>query len=334
MSDNIEKKPCPFTDAVMEAVGVTKVYPGTVALNDVSFKVFTGKVNILIGENGAGKSTLMRMLAGIEQPTKGEIFLDGNTVKLLNPRDAAAKGIGMIHQELNLFPELNVMQNLFMGQEIKKGGVIDSRKSMELAQDILKRLECDIDPKMRVGDLRMGQQQILEIGKTMVAENLKVLIMDEPTSSLSKAEVQILFGLIEELKKHGISIVYISHRMEEIMQIGDYVTILRDGFKVAEAACSDIDIPWIVRQMVGKEKKMEGVEKGDVKIEKELLRAENVSLPSEAGGYVLDHVSFDVKSGEILGVYGLLGAGRTELLETLMGIRPEYSGDIYLEGKK
>lgn len=330
------EQPQALSDSVMEAANITKIYPGTVALSDVSFKVYAGKVNILIGENGAGKSTLMRLLAGIEQPTGGEIYLSGEKVKILSPRDAAQKGIGMIHQELNLFPELSVMQNLFMGQEATRFGglMLDKKRSRQITAKILKRLETALDPRARVGDLRMGQQQVLEIAKTMVAEGLKVLIMDEPTSSLSQAEVKVLFGLIRDLKQHGIAIVYISHRMEEIMQIGDVVSVLRDGRKVAEANIKDIDIHWMVSNMVGKERKMEGVVKPETETGGELLRCENITLPSESGGYILKDVSFKLRKGEILGIYGLLGAGRTELLETLMGMRPEYAGDIVFEGNR
>ena len=322
-------------DIVMETKNVTKVYPGTVALKNVDFKLYRGKVNVLIGQNGAGKSTLMRLLAGIEQPTEGDIYLNGQLAKLCGPRDATAKGIAIIHQELNLFPELNVLQNIFMGQEniMARGLLLNNKRNREDAARILKKLEHFVDLRTRVGDLRMGQQQIIEIAKTMVQQNMEVLIMDEPTSSLSKAEVEILFKLIGELKQQGITIVYISHRMEEILRVGDYVTAFRDGCKVAEAWVRDIDLSWMVHAMVGRTQENLRIEKTKVRIGEEILRVDHARLPSESGGYVLDDVSFQLRAGEVLGVYGLMGAGRTELLETLMGMHPEAEIQMYMAGK-
>jgi len=323
------------TDQIcLAARGVTKIYPGTVALDKVDFNVYRGKVNVLIGENGAGKSTLMKIIAGIEQPTEGKIFLNGEEIHLHNTRDAAAKGIGIIHQELNLFPNLNVYQNIFMAREATKYGIVlDNKKHKEKARELLEKLEHPISPEAMVSELRVGQQQIVEIAKTMAQQDLHVLIMDEPTSSLSAAEVEVLFRIIGELKEQGISIVYISHRLEEIMRIGDYVTILRDGRLIAEEEIKNIDIPWIVKNMVGHSKTKTIKKQTEVK-GKELLRVESLTLPRKGGGYTLDKVSFSLREGEILGVYGLLGAGRTELIETLMGMHPEATGDIYLEGKK
>ena len=332
----IERTPEHIEDVVMEARNITMVYPGTIALDEVDFKLYRGKVNVLIGQNGAGKSTLMRILAGIEQPTQGSIYLNGEQVKLNGPREAAEKGIGIIHQELNLFPLLTVAQNIFMGQENAKiGGLyISHKENNKRAAEILKRLEHYINPKTQVAELRMGQQQIVEIAKTLLQQNIKVLIMDEPTSSLSRAEVEILFKLISELKEQGITIVYISHRMEEILQVGDYITALRDGRKVAEDWIKNVDVSWMVRAMVGKSQEGIRIEKSDKLIGEEVLRVEHLSLPSEAGGYTLEDVSFSLSRGEILGIYGLLGAGRTELLECLMGVRSEAQGEIYIKQSK
>lgn len=325
-----------FGQPIMEARNITQVYPGTVALKDVNFKVYKGKVNILIGENGAGKSTLMKILAGIEQPTNGQVFIEDNEVKILGPKDAAAKGIGIIHQELNLYPDLNVLQNIFMGQEHTraKGFELNNKQHVQETKKVLKKLEHDIDPKKRVGDLRMGQQQIIEIAKSLLNENMKVLIMDEPTSSLSNAEVSILFRVIEELKNSGMAIIYISHRMEEIMRIGDYVTILRDGHLVAESEVKNIDISWIVSNMIGKEKSTVYAENKSQDTGEEILKVVDLTLPSESGSNVLDHVSFHLNKGEILGVYGLLGSGRTEMLECLMGMQMGMTGEVYLKGNK
>lgn len=324
----------PVKEICLTARNMTKNYPGTVALDNVDFNVYKGKVNVLIGENGAGKSTLMKIIAGIEQPSSGTVSLNGQEIHLQNTRDAVSKGIGIIHQELNLFPNLNVYQNIFMAGEFTKYGVLlDNKKHIKKAAELLKKLEHPLSPEMMVSELRVGQQQIVEIAKTMAQQDLHVLIMDEPTSSLSTAEVEVLFKIINELKEQGISIVYISHRLEEIMRIGDYVTILRDGKFIAEEEVKNVDIPWIVRNMVGhsdtKVFKRENKTFGE-----ELLKVEALTLPRKGGGYLLDNVSFNLRSGEILGVYGLLGAGRTELIETLMGMRPEFTGDILLKGKK
>jgi erythritol transport system ATP-binding protein len=325
-----------YNDFVMETRNITQVYPGTVALKNVDYKLYRGKVNVLIGQNGAGKSTLMRILAGIEQPTQGEIFMNGKKIELHGPREAEAMGISIIHQELNLFPLLSVAQNIFMGQENSKflGLYINKKTNNDKAGKILRKLEHFIDPNTRVSELKMGQQQIIEIAKTMVKENMQVLIMDEPTSSLSKAEVEILFKLIGELKQQGITIVYISHRMEEILRVGDYVTAIRDGVKVAEDWIKNIDLSWMVKAMVGRTQESMRVEKTKSIMGEEVLRVEHLTLPSETGVNTLEDISFSLKRGEILGIYGLLGSGRTELFECLMGMRPESSSEIFISGKK
>ena len=242
-------------EVCLSVEGVNKIYPGTKALDNVNFKIRKAKVSVLIGENGAGKSTLMKIIAGIEKPSSGKIFVDDKEVSFKDTNEARKYGIGIIHQELSLFPNLNVYQNIFMANEKTKGNLIlDNKKHIELANQILNRLEHPIDANTIVGDLRVGQQQMIEIARNLIQDDLKILIMDEPTSSLSEQEVEVLFNIIRELKDAGISIVYISHRLEELMRIGDYVTILRDGKIVSEAETKDIDVTWIVKEMVGKEK--------------------------------------------------------------------------------
>lgn len=317
----------------MKAVQVSKIYPGTKALDKVDFNIYQSKVNVLIGENGAGKSTLMKILAGIEQPNEGSIVFEGNRIILEHTRQAAALGIGIIHQELNLFPNLNVAQNLFVAKEYTKYGMIlDQKKHFEETEKILSRLEHPIPPDTMVSSLRVGQQQIIEIAKTMTQQALKVLIMDEPTSSLSKVEVEMLFRLIRDLTKQGVSIVYISHKLEEIMQIGDYVTVLRDGKLVAEAKVDQIDIPWIVKSMVGHEQSRL-IQKQAKQLGDELLKVTSLSLQGKPGSKSLKNISFTLMKGEILGIYGLLGSGRTDLIECLMGLHPEVQGQIYLNGE-
>ena len=288
----------------LHAEKVSKIYPGTKALDEVSFDVYKGKVNVLIGENGAGKSTLMKIIAGIEQESSGELFMGDEKVHFDSVGDARKYGIGIIHQELSLFPNLTVYQNIFMGREITKKPIgLDNKAHIEKTKKIMEKLEHPIDPNIIVGDLRVGQQQMIEIARNLIQDDLKILIMDEPTSSLSEQEVQVLFKIMRELKAEGISIVYISHRLEEIMQIGDYVTILRDGKLVSSAAVKDIDVSWIVQQMVGQGKNYpKRAENIDWSPREKVLEVENLTLPKKGGGYLLDNLSFDLKKGEILGI--------------------------------
>lgn len=321
-------------NVVLHAEAVDKIYPGTKALDNVSYDVLKGKVNVLIGENGAGKSTLMKIIAGIEQPSKGTLTMGDEVVAFKDTNEARKRGIGIIHQELSLFPNLNVYQNIFMGREITKGGVLDNKSHAEKTKKVLEKLEHIMDPNTLVGDLRVGQQQMIEIARNFIQDDLKILIMDEPTSSLSEQEVEVLFKLMREFTAQGIAIVYISHRLEEIMRIGDNVTILRDGKWVARAEVKDIDVPWIVQQMVGEGKSYPKKDRQiDWSKQETVLEVKNLTLPKSGGGYLLDKVSFELKKGEILGIYGLMGAGRTEVFECIMGLRPEHTGEIYKNGK-
>ncbi len=324
---------------VLEAEGIRKVYPGTVALSGVDFRVYGGCVNALVGENGAGKSTLMKILAGIEQQNGGTITLykengDGEQVNFASTREAVAKGIGIVHQELNLFADLSVAENIFMNKEKVKYRklFIDHSIQENLAADVLKKLGQDIDPRTPVRDLRLGQQQIVEIAKTMIDEP-KILIMDEPTSSLSIPEVRVLFKVMNDLKANGVAIIYISHRLEEIKEIGDYITILRDSRLIDSGRVNEMKMPDIIEKMVGRDPKKfftgQAHATGEV-----LLKAKDITLPRYGGGYTLDHVSFEVRKGEVLGIYGLMGAGRTELLESLMGGMPAAEGEVWLDGKR
>ena len=323
-------------NVVLHCEKIDKIYPGTKALDSVSFDLLKGKINVLIGENGAGKSTLMKMIAGIEQPSAGKMYMDGEEVSFKDTTAARAKGIAIIHQELSLFPNLTVYQNIYMCHEKKKNGVVlDDKKHISGAAAIMKRLEHEIDPNTLVGSLRVGQQQMVEIARNLVEDDLRVLIMDEPTSSLSAAEVKVLFRIMRELIARGISIVYISHRLEEIMEIGDHVTILRDGKYVADADIADIDLPWIVERMVGKNTQYHRFERSiDLDKAEKLLEIKNLCLPKMSGGWQLDHVNMYLKKGEVLGIYGLLGAGRSELFECLMGMRSEHTGTFVYRGQE
>ena len=319
-------------NVILKARNITKLYPGTVALNSVDFNVYCGKVNVLVGENGAGKSTLTKILAGVEVPTQGELQLEGENVRIQSFHDAADHGIGMIHQELNLFPNMNVAENIFVAREITTAGIhIDHKTQVEQAQKLLDRLEANIDARAQVADLRIGQQQMVEIAKAL-ALNTRILIMDEPTSALSATEVDVLFRVIEDLKSQGVSIVYISHRLEELVQIGDYITILRDGNLMQEAPMKAIDVPWIISNMVGDDQGC-GLQHTSTSTGEDVLKVENLRLPRVSGGYTVDHLDFTLCRGEILGIYGLMGAGRSELFECLMGLQKEVKGHVLLEGE-
>jgi len=321
-------EPLATADVPMRAEHITKVFPGTTALDDVSFDVHAGQVNVLVGENGAGKSTLMKILAGVEQPTSGRVLMDGQPVELPSVTAAAQHGVGIIFQELNLCANLSVLDNLFLAQELVRGVAIDRKAEREKARELLARLEQDIDPDELVSNLRIGQQQIVEIAKALT-HDVRVLIMDEPTSALSQAEVQGLFRIIRDLKARGVSIVYISHKLEELLQIGDRITVLRDGRVVAHAEAGDIDVPWIIEQMVGRSA-ASLFSRTERQAGETLLRVVDVTLPRLGGGYLLDHVSLQLHAGEVLGLYGLMGAGRTELMEVLAGVRPEASGEVWI----
>jgi erythritol transport system ATP-binding protein len=319
-------------DLILTAKNITKVFPGTVALDDVSFNVRKGKVNVLIGENGAGKSTLVKILAGVQPSTSGRILLDGREIQPRSPLEATRLGIGMIFQELNLCDNLSVVDNIFLARETtRRNGLIARRSQKKRARELLSKLEQKIDPDELLGDLRLGEQQIVEIAKAL-AQDVRILIMDEPTSALSAAEVEVLFRVIRELKSTGVAIIYISHKLEELTQIGDYVTILRDGRKVAEDEVKTVNVPWMIEEMVGRNPATLFTRKerqlGDV-----LLKAENLTLPRASGGYLLDHISFELREGEVLGFYGLMGAGRSDLVECLAGARPQATGSIWLDGK-
>jgi len=311
----------------------TKVYPGTVALKGVDFDIRMGAVNVLVGENGAGKSTLMKVIAGVETLTGGEITVEGRPVVFRTKDDAVANGIGIVFQELNLFPDMSVCDNVFMAREpVRFCFDIDHESVEERTRVLLQRLEQDIDPNTTLGHLRIGQQQIVEIAKAL-AQDARILILDEPTSALSAAEVEVLFRIIGELKAQGVGIVYISHRLEELIRVGDYITVLRDGEITGSRTMQGVDIPWIVQAMIGEKSKDFSQSLGH-EFGREVFRAENIALPKIGGGYMVDHVSLTVRAGEILGLYGLMGAGRSEFLECIMAQHPETRGHFFVDGKE
>jgi erythritol transport system ATP-binding protein len=316
---------------VLEARNVAKSFGAVQALKGVNFGVRRGQVTTLFGENGAGKSTLMKILSGVIQPSSGQIVLDGRPVTFSSSSDAQSQGISIIHQELSLAPNMSVRDNIFMGREIRGPLGVDFAEEARQTRALMEELEEDIDPLALVEDLRLGQQQIVEIARAL-SVNSRILIMDEPTSALSATEVEVLFKVIRDLKARGVAIVYISHHLEEALTITDHAVVLRDGAMAAYAERKDIDLEWIVRHMVGENFDLgsppTGYAFGDV-----ALAIEEVSVADASGADLVDRLSLDVRAGEIVCIYGLMGAGRTELLEAVAGRLPITSGRVLLDGK-
>jgi erythritol transport system ATP-binding protein len=318
---------------VLEARAVTKAFAGTQALAGVDLRLEAGRVHALIGENGAGKSTLLKILAGIEPPTSGTLRMHGQDVRFASARDAGARGIGMIHQELQLFPDLPVGENLFVGRERRtRLGTVAWQAQDDAARAALARLGHEhIATSTLVGALPLGQRQIVEIARALV-HDVRALLMDEPTSALAAAEVPVLFQVIRDLARHGVSIVYVSHRLEELLAIADDVTVLRDGRVAGAAGARDVDVPWIVERMTGGGV----VHRSTARVADaghELLSVDGLSLPARPGRAALHGVTLRVHAGEVIGLYGLMGAGRTELLESLLGLHADVTGRVSLEGQ-
>lgn len=316
------------TKYVLEMNHISKQFPGVQALDDVSLKVRPGTVHSLMGENGAGKSTLMKCLFGIYKPDAGEIILDGKKVSFSSPAEALKNKVSMVHQELNQVLFRNVMENIWLGRYPMKNGFVDEKKMYQETKKILDDLNIDIDPRTRVGSLQVSQKQIIEIAKA-VSYNAKIIVMDEPTSSLTEVEVEHLFKIIERLKKKNTSIIYISHKMEEILRISDDVTVMRDGKWIATKPANELTIDSIIKMMVGRDL-TERYPKKTTKPGDVLLKVQGLSSSSPA----FEGVNFELRRGEILGIAGLVGSKRTEVLETLFGIRKKGEGKIFLNGKE
>lgn len=322
------------SEPVLVAEKITKRFPGTVALDGVDFTVYASAVNVLIGENGAGKSTLMKILAGVDRPTSGRLLLKGVPVEFKSTREAAQAGIGIIFQELNLYPNLSISENIFVARELTRNGVVQHRRQEQITADLLDRLEQPLTPGTLVRDLRMGQQQIVEIAKAL-SQNVRILIMDEPTSALTTAETEALFRIITDLKANGVAIIYISHKLEELLRIGDYVTILRDGKLAGSAPARSVTVPWMIEKMVGRNVNAPRHRTAQSSNQDSpVLEVKNLTLPRIGSGFTLENVSFALHRGEILAIFGLMGAGRTELFECLMGLHPEASGEVWLNARE
>lgn len=318
------------SDVLLAVEKITKDYPGTRALSDVSLNVRQGEIHGIIGENGAGKSTLMNLISGVESPTEGKIFFQGNEVHFNTPEEAQRLGIGFVHQELSLCQHLSVAENIYIGRlPKKKSGFINFPELNKKCSAILHELCADIDPSCRTGQLNVADQQIVEIGKVL-SLNCKLIIFDEPTSSLTDEEAEVLFGVIRHLKDKGIGILYISHRLKEIFEQCDRITVLRDGHVIttADMKHDEVDFNTIIQKMVGREIGNMYTPKAR-QVGEELLRVEGFS---SAG--VFRDVSFSLKKGEILGFSGLIGAGRTEVMRAVCAIDPKDRGEVYLEGRK
>lgn len=316
---------------VLEMMNISKAFNGITVLNDVSFSVNKGEVHALMGGNGAGKSTLMKILTGVYSADKGEIRIEGKPVSIHSYEDARANNISMIFQEFSLIPTLTVAQNIFLTREAKTAmGLLDDKNNKIRTAKLLNDLGVDIKPDDVVQDLGVGYWQMTEIAKAL-SQEAKVLIMDEPTSSLTKTETEVLFSFIEKLKAKGYAIIYISHRMDEIFKICDRITILRDGRKITTEVIKETNLETVIQQIVGQSfnKAFEWVERDYAKEAAPVLEMRGVS----SGERVRD-VSLSIRPGEIVGIAGLMGSGRTELLRTIFGIDPMDSGEIRINGKR
>ena len=311
---------------ILEMKGITKTFPGVVALNNVDLQVRRGTVHALIGENGAGKSTLMKVLNGVYPATSGEMYLDGEKLELSGVKDAQEKGISIIYQEFNLINTLSVAENIFLGRYNGKG-TIKWKELRKKAQELLSSLGFNFDVDKTVGSLSTAEKQLVEIAKAL-SLNAKIIVMDEPTSSLTEKEVDMFFPIIERLKNNGITVIYISHKLDEIYRVCDYVTIMRDGNITGNSKVEDITRDEIIEKMVGRSLDMEYPARTVVPSEEVFLEVNNLSRRNE-----LKDISFKLHKGEILGIAGLVGAGRTELAEAVFGADPADNGEIKVNGK-
>ncbi|GJM33910.1 MAG: ribose import ATP-binding protein RbsA 2 [Saprospiraceae bacterium] len=323
-------------ETLLEVRNITKKFSGVTALNSVNLRLGRGKVTALIGENGAGKSTLLKIMSGIYNDHEGEIFFKDQAIQFSRPKDAQDLGISIIHQELNLIPYLTVAQNVFLGRElVDRFGFLDQDKMNQKTRELLHKLKLEVAPGALVGSLKVGQQQIVEIAKALLTES-EVLFMDEPTSAIGESEVDVLFQIINQLKEEGKSIVYISHKLDELFALADDFVVLRDGRVVGKGIMNQISRDELISMMAGRE--IQVIKKSEKKSsDKRMLRIQNLWLkhPKNPQRPILKDISFDLAEGEVLGIYGLMGAGRTELCESLFGLHHRIlTGTITLDNKE
>lgn len=317
-----------MSDNILELKHITKLYPGVVALNDVSLEVRRGEILALVGENGAGKSTLIKTCSGAITPKQGEIVINGKSFTGMTPQTSEQNGIGVIYQEFNLVGDLSVAENIFLGRAIRKGMVIDLKAMERESKKILDSLNIKINPKTLVKTLSVGYQQMVEIAKA-VSQNAKLLIMDEPSAPLTSAEVEAMFAIVDKLKAGGVSIIYISHRLDEIFRLADRITILRDGQYVTTLNTDETNKDELVKYMVGRQLTEVYPKRDEICVKDEVIfEAVNVSGNGDK------NISFKIHRGEVLGLGGLVGAGRTEFAELMFGMRPKTAGKFIFKGKE
>ncbi len=315
---------------MLVAKNISKRFGGVIALSNINLELHPGKVNAIIGENGAGKSTLMKIFSGVHTQYEGEIIYNDKLVKFSNTKEAEENGIAIIHQELNLVPYLSIAENIFLGREITNTlGILDQKQMNEQTKHLLSRLNLTIDPNTKIAELKVGQQQLVEIARALYA-NASVIIMDEPTSAISDNEAENLFSITRQLRSEGKTIVYISHKLKELFTIADRFVVLRDGSTIDSGDMKDVSQDELIRKMTGR--KLDLVKSGKtLENAEELLSVKNICLrhPLLRITNILSNISFTLHKGEILGLYGLMGAGRTELMETIFGLHPKTSsGEI------
>jgi ribose transport system ATP-binding protein len=311
---------------LLEMRGITKRFPGVTALDRVDFELEKGEVHVILGENGAGKSTLIKMLSGAYHPDEGEILLDGQRVEISSAAFAQSKGISTIYQEFNLVPQLTVAENIFLGRQPRRFGIIDRSQMRDEAQELLERIKVRVDPDAPVSTLGVAQRQMVEITKALSLD-ARILIMDEPTASLSGQEVERLFEIVRGLKEEEVGVIFISHHLEEVTEIGDRVTVLRDGKMVGQVPATT-DHQELVRMMVGRSIEDQFPRRQPV-VGEVLLDVKELSREG-----VLHDISFQVRAGEVVGIAGIVGAGRTELARAIFGADPLDSGEVWVEGRR
>jgi simple sugar transport system ATP-binding protein len=313
---------------VLEARGITKQFPGVVANQNINLKLHRGEILALLGENGAGKSTLMNIIYGLYHPTEGEILVNGQAVRMNTPRDAIALGIGMVHQHFQLVPVMTVAENIMLGSETVRHGLLDVKKVAEDVTELSKRYQLDVDPYAMIEDLPVGMRQRVEIIKTLY-RNANILILDEPTAVLTPQEIEGLFQVMELLRQQGKSIIFITHKLKEVLRIADRINVLRSGRVVGEADPKTSTQAQLASMMVGREVILT-VEKDEAKPAECVLQVEGLTARNDLGGPALSNVSFEVYAGEIVGVAGVQGNGQTELVEVLTGLRKADRGQVRL----
>ena len=321
-------------EPILEMRDISKSFPGVRALDGVTFDLFSGEIHALVGENGAGKSTLMKILGGVYPEHGGDIRIAGENEIFHSVRDAERAGVAVVFQELSLVRQLSVGENIFLGREPNHLGVVDWDRLYSQAASLLRELGVDIDPRAQMGRLGTGQQQMVEIAKAL-SHNARILVLDEPTAALTDKESEHLFGVLKELRARGIGIIYISHRLKEVFQISDRITVLRDGKTVGTAPAGELDEQHLILQMVGREVS-QLFPRTNRSVGEVVFEARHINVPDAArrGRLLVDDVSFAVRKGEVLGIAGLVGAGRTEILTAIFGASPAgFTGEVLLDGR-